>query len=348
MVAWNFPAVSAKWTQHVFDTTVDHYNFQFPAETCRSRSNATFPLRYFVNDDYFVSRPSSVDIKTTNDNTTVVLFYAGNEANIVQFVNNSGFLTHAAKQLTHDNNHKVLVVFAEHRYYGKSYPFGGYAQAVGNGHNISYCTVEQAMQDFNLLNLHIRQKWNLRHSDLVEKHLQHRTTQNPTTHDNFSWPPDLSTPFVVFGGSYGGNLALWLRLKHANLWAGAIASSATPLKHLLRQSNAFAKIVTDVYANVSIECPNLVRRGWKELYSLVPTSHGRKILKQELHLCHLPEAEDNDSHDLFEHIHGWIGDALETLVQYGYVYTTAFVFSLSSLFLLSLWSRLPTSFSASF
>ena len=66
-------------------------------------------------------------------------------------------------------------------------------------------------------------------------------------------------------GSYGGNLAMWLRLKNPNLWAGAIASSATPLKHLLRETNGFAKITTDAYGNVSSACPDLVRQGWKVL-----------------------------------------------------------------------------------
>ena len=72
------------------------------------------------------------------------------------------------------------------------------------------------MADFNTLNVHIRDKWSM-----------------PVT-----------SPFIVFGGSYGGNLALWLRLKNSNLWAGAIASSATPLKHLLRETNGFALIET--------------------------------------------------------------------------------------------------------
>ena len=107
----------------------------------------------------------------------------------------------------------AIVVFAEHRYYGESVP----------DEDMSFLTVEQAMADFNTLNVHIRRKWNM----------------------------PCGTPFIAFGGSYGGNLAMWLRLKNPNLWAGAIASSATPLKHLLRETNGFAAIETEVYANVS-------------------------------------------------------------------------------------------------
>ena len=64
------------------------------------------------------------------------------QADIVQFVNNSGFMFEAAASL------HALIVFAEHRYYGKSNPFGD-EYALGKGYNISFLTVEQAMQDFN-------------------------------------------------------------------------------------------------------------------------------------------------------------------------------------------------------
>ena len=42
---------------------------------------------------------------------------------------------------------------------------------------------------------------------------------------------------MTFGGSYGANLAMWLRLKQPNLVAGAIASSVSVQKSLLRETN---------------------------------------------------------------------------------------------------------------
>jgi pimeloyl-ACP methyl ester carboxylesterase len=255
-------------TEYWFDTIVDHYNFKPTAEP-------TFPLRFLVNDQYYHNASSPV------------LFYAGNEADIFQFVNNSGFLWETAQQF------QAMIVFAEHRYYGKSFPFGS-PEAALSPQNISYLTVEQAMADFNLLQLHIRQTWNM-------------------TRD---------TAFVVAGGSYGGNLALWLRLKNPNLWAGAIASSATPLKHLLRESNAFNRIVAEVYGNVTSTCPNLIRQGWQELYADAKTRQGRQRIQADLKLCHVPE--DADPQDIADEIHGWISGALETMVQYGYPYPTNF------------------------
>ena len=177
----------------------------------------------------------------------------------------------------------AMVVFAEHRYYGQSVP---------DPDNLSYLTVEQAMADFNTLTLHLRQKWHMLSS----------------------------TAFIVFGGSYGANLALWLRLKNPNLWAGAIASSATPLKHLLRESNGFTLIETQVYANVSLVCPDLVREGWHDLYRLLEDDNDHdnsQQVAQALGLC--------DRQGLrADVLHGWISDALETLVQYGYPYPTDF------------------------
>jgi lysosomal Pro-X carboxypeptidase len=235
---------------------VDHYNF-------RPTEEPTFPLRYYVNEQYW-------------NGTGPCFFYAGGEADICQFVNNSGFLFESAVEFG------AMVVFAEHRYYGES-------QIPWN--DISFLTVEQAMADFNTLNLHIREKW--------------------------SMPPE--TAFISFGGSYGGNLAMWLRLKNPNLWAGAIASSATPLKHLLRETNGFSAIETEAYGNVSSVCPDLVRAGWKELHDGAATEQGRVSVAKALGLCHpLPDSGVADD------IHGWVSGALETMVQYGYPYPTEF------------------------
>jgi predicted alpha/beta superfamily hydrolase len=70
------------------------------------------------------------------------------------------------------------------------------------------------------------------------------------------WAITLETPFVAFGGSYGANMAMWLQLKNPNILAGAIASSAPLLKHIFQETNRFAKIETEVYANVLSECPS--------------------------------------------------------------------------------------------
>jgi pimeloyl-ACP methyl ester carboxylesterase len=264
------PLVDAAFQERWFQTHVDHYNY---APVLREPPhNDTFPLRYFVDDQFFRKRNAS--------NCSSILFYAGNEAPIDQFMKNSGFMLELAAELG------SLVVFAEHRYYGQSMPFGTVDDSLRPGRNISFLTVEQAMQDFNLLNVQLRRTFGKR------------------------------IPVIVFGGSYGANLALWLRLKNPNLWAGAIASSATPLKHLLRNTNGFARIETEVYNNVSSDCPVLVRRGWQELLETASDDQ----VQTQLGLCQAPAVGSDDRHLL----HWWIAAALETMVQYGYPYPTEF------------------------
>jgi pimeloyl-ACP methyl ester carboxylesterase len=70
-----------------------------------------------------------------------------------------------------------LVVFAEHRFFGVSLPCpGGFVQCG------QYLGVEQAMADYASLIGALRQEYS-------------------------------SEKVVVFGGSYGGMLAAWMRLK---------------------------------------------------------------------------------------------------------------------------------------
>ena len=106
-----------------------------------------------------------------------ILFYSGNEGTIWTFYNNAGFVTTTlAKEL------KGLVVFGEHRYFGESFPFS--KDTAFNKTNNVYLTVEQAMMDYVELLKYIRYNYNAMH-----------------------------TPCIVFGGSYGGMLAAWLRMK---------------------------------------------------------------------------------------------------------------------------------------
>lgn len=179
-----------------------------------------------------------------------------------------------------------MVVFVEHRYYGDtwengSFPFG---TSAFEPDNLRYLTVEQALEDFVQVTLQIRNQWKA--------------------------PP--TTAVITFGGSYGANLAMWSRLKTPNIFAGAIASSVSVQKHLLRTSNFFWQIVTEAYGNVSATCPKLVRQAWDELESKGVTAQGRDDLKKELNLCDAPASQG-----AAVGLGGWYNGALETMVQVG-------------------------------
>jgi len=153
---------------------------------------------FSVDLDHFAAGGNSVkfDIRyLVNDQyydpeTGPILFYSGNEGDIYDFYYNSGFMTETVAQET-----KGLIVFGEHRYFGVSYPFDP-SVAFTPEHNI-YLRVEQAMNDFADLIGHVREEYSM----------QDRAC-------------------VVFGGSYGGMLAGWLRLKYPQTFQGALAMSA--------------------------------------------------------------------------------------------------------------------------
>src|SRR5690606_39078319 len=118
---------------------------------------------------------------------------AGNEGNIFAFYNNTGFMWDLAEVTG------GLIVFCEHRYYGDSLPFGT-TKSFERDH-VGYLSPEQALADFALLLVHLRE------SDPLLAH----------------------SPAVAFGGSYGGTLAAWLRLRYPNVVDAALAASA-PLR----------------------------------------------------------------------------------------------------------------------
>lgn len=72
--------------------------------------------------------------------STPIFLYCGNEADIVEFYANSGFLTD-----TLYSEYKARVIFVEHRFFGKSMPFGNNSY---ENTNLQLLTVEQAMADY--------------------------------------------------------------------------------------------------------------------------------------------------------------------------------------------------------
>jgi lysosomal Pro-X carboxypeptidase len=86
----------------------------------------------------------------------------------------------------------ALIVFAEHRYEGKSLPpLNGVEDCV------AYGTTAQAIADYRQLVLKLKDEYNAPNA-----------------------------PIIAFGGSYGGMLAGWARIVAPDVFTGSIASSA--------------------------------------------------------------------------------------------------------------------------
>lgn len=83
----------------------------------------------------------------------------------------------------------ALLIFAEHRYYGESLPYGN--ESYTEPKYLGYLTAQQAMADFVDLIEFIKSDQNLKHS-----------------------------PVIAFGGSYGGMLSAWIRMKYPHIVQG--------------------------------------------------------------------------------------------------------------------------------
>ncbi len=127
-----------------------------------------------------------------------------------------------------------MIVFGEHRFFGKSFPFEqDYSY---NTTNNTLLTVQQAMMDYVELVKYIRYTY-----------------------------AAMDLPCYVFGGSYGGMLATWLRIKYPHVFQGALASSA-PILYFRNSPDAteyaFNDLITEAFKNVSADIPPIVMEGW--------------------------------------------------------------------------------------
>lgn len=124
----------------------------------------------------------------------------------------------------------LILVFAEHRYYGKSLPFGDHSW--DSPAHSGYLTSEQALADYAQLLV-----------EVINKKMR---------------------PVVAFGGSYGGMLAAWFRMKYPHLVLGAIAASA-PILQFESDCNRFNMILSSVFTASHKNCSRNIRQSWDAL-----------------------------------------------------------------------------------
>ncbi|XP_037378946.1 lysosomal Pro-X carboxypeptidase isoform X2 [Talpa occidentalis] len=255
---------SKKYSIHYFQQKVDHFGFN---------NDKTFKQRYLVTDKHW-----------KKDGGTV-LIYTGNEGDITWFCNNTGFMWDVAEEL------KAMLVFAEHRYYGESLPFG--ADSFKDPKHLNFLTSEQALADF---------------AELI-KHLKKTI------------PGAKNQPFIAVGGSYGGMLAAWFRMKYPHMVVGALAASA-PIWQFedLVPCDIFMKIVTKDFKKSGPNCSESIRRSWGAINRIAATGTGLSWLSETLRLCD-PLVESEDIQRLKE----WISETWVNLAMVDYPYATSFL-----------------------
>ncbi|XP_006098535.1 lysosomal Pro-X carboxypeptidase isoform X1 [Myotis lucifugus] len=258
------PSVVMKYSIHYIEQKIDHFGF---------KNDKTFNQRYLIADQHWRKEGGSI------------LFYTGNEGDIIWFCNNTGFMWDVAEEL------KAMLVFAEHRYYGQSLPFG--ADAFRDSRHLNFLTSEQALADF---------------AELI-KHLK-RTI-----------PGAENQPFIALGGSYGGMLAAWFRMKYPHIVVGALAASA-PIWQFedIVPCGVFMKIVTKDFKRSGPNCSESIQRSWDAINRLTRNGTGLDWLSEALHLC----TPLKNAHDV-QHLKDWISETWVNLAMVDYPYESNFL-----------------------
>ncbi|CAF2478007.1 unnamed protein product [Rotaria sp. Silwood2] len=241
-----------------FTQKVDHFGFL---------NMDTYQQRYTLNTDYWeIGRP--------------ILFYAGNEGDIDLFCDNTGFMWDIAPIFN------AMVVFAEHRYYGASLPYGN--ASYSNPEYTQYLTSGQALADYAYLLDYIRS----------------------------STTGAAQSPVVVFGGSYGGMLAAYFRMKYPHVVVGAHAASA-PILQMTTPCELFSRIVTQDFLIESPQCVDIIRSSWAAINRIGSTPDGLQRLTNLFKLCHPLQTVDE--------LKEWLLDMYGNIAMVDYPYPTSFL-----------------------
>ncbi|GAB4814859.1 hypothetical protein N2152v2_001905 [Parachlorella kessleri] len=191
--------------------------------------------------------------------------------------------------------YNAMLVFAEHRYYGKSKPFSKHIRK-----HMQWLTTEQAMADFATLIWELKEELK-----------------------------DPAVPVIGFGGSYGGMLAAWFRMKYPHLLDGAIAASAPIWTYLGEDppwdSGSFAKIVTrDAWpeGGSAHDCADNVRRAWKTLFKWGKSGGGRAAIGHAMRLCNDSSLDNKD--DVAE-LADWASSAWDYMAMGDYPYPSSYI-----------------------
>nr|GMD15949.1 lysosomal Pro-X carboxypeptidase [Ipomoea batatas] len=149
-------------------------------------SFATFPQMYMMDSTHWGGA----------DKNAPIFVFLGLEESLDESLKFVGFLSQNAPRF------KALIVYIEHRFYGKSVPFVTQEEALKNDTLRGYFNSAQALADYAEVLVYLKKKLSATYS-----------------------------PVIVIGASYGGMLATWFRLKYPHIAVGALASSA-PLLYL--------------------------------------------------------------------------------------------------------------------
>ena len=265
---------TANCTELYFKQKLDHFNFAPPTNEVPRH----FQQRYYVclEQQWNPGQP--------------IFFYTGNEANVDLFVNMSGIMWENAAQFG------AMLVFAEHRYFGKSLPFPG--EVMPAPPKINFLQTDQALADFSTL------------IDWL------KLSRNSS-----------SSAVIGFGGSYGGMLCSWLRIKYPSALDGCIAGSA-PIVNFESMTppfnfNSFAQTETfdaSTAGGANDMCKQNIHQAWVDMQTLGTSIAGRAQIGAAFRLCE-PLNTMNDVWNLMNYAENSFGN----MAMSSYPYPSAYL-----------------------
>ncbi|XP_052172978.1 uncharacterized protein LOC127788569 [Diospyros lotus] len=244
-------------------------------------SNQPYRIKFFTQIlDHFNYHPQSYQTfqqrYLINDtfwdgpkNNAPIFVYTGNEGEIEWFAQNTGFMFEIAPHF------KALLVFIEHRFYGESIPFGGDKNAAyKNSSTLGFLSSTQALADYATLIIDLK--------------------KNLSAQDS---------PVVVFGGSYGGMLAAWFRLKYPHVAIGALASSSPVLFfENITSPYGFNDIITNDFRSESENCYKVIKGSWQQIEDTANQPGGLEVLRESFKIC--------KNYISANYLEGWLQTAL--------------------------------------
>ncbi|KAF0718531.1 Aste57867_1633 [Aphanomyces stellatus] len=201
------------------------------------------------------------------------------------------YLNHTGLMWENAAEYGAMLVFAEHRYFGDSIPVDALDR-------MAHLSSEQALGDFAVLLRAIKETYHAEKSAVIS-----------------------------FGGSYGGMLATWFRLKYPHLVDGAIAGSAPVLafegQKPAADMESFARLVTfdaSPAAGSEANCIPNIKSVWSKIQAAATTAAGRATLASSFGFC-APFESEEAALGLVD----WIQGAFASMAMGNYPYPSSYL-----------------------
>ncbi|EDV48495.1 putative serine protease K12H4.7 [Drosophila erecta] len=209
----------------------------------------TYQMRYLVNDEF-------------QTQGSPIFIYLGGEWEIEKSMVSAGHWYDMAEE------HKGVLVYTEHRYYGQSVPTSSMSTD-----NLKYLNVKQALAD-------------------VANFIETFKAENPQL---------ANSKVILAGGSYSATMVVWFKRLYPDLIVGGWASSAPLLAKV--DFTEYKEVVGQAFLQLgSQQCYDRIKNGIAELESMFANKRGAEA-KAMLRLCDsFDDQNDLDLWTLFSSI----------------------------------------------